>query len=88
MLPAEFRANDNEEESDEEVAMAQWVCQAKNATFEKPEKYLHLKALYLKGFIDGKPLTKMLVDGGATINLMPYSTFRKLGKKAKDFMSN
>ena len=84
MLPAESRANDNEEESDEEVAMAQWVCQAENATFEKSEKHLHLKALYLKGFIDGKPLTKMLVDGGAAINLMPYSTFRKLGKKVED----
>jgi hypothetical protein len=43
-----------------------------------------LKALYLKGFIDGKPLTKILVDGGAAVNLIPYSTFRKLGKKAKD----
>ena len=41
MLPTEFRANDNEEESDEEVAMAQWVCQTDNATFEKPKKHLH-----------------------------------------------
>jgi hypothetical protein len=24
-----------------------------------------LKALYLKGFVDGKPMSKMLVDGGA-----------------------
>jgi len=40
--------------------------------------------LYLKGFIDGKPLTKMLVDGGVAVNLMPYSTFRKLGKRTKD----
>ena len=84
MLPAEFRANDNREESDEEMAMAQWVYQVENATFEKPKKHLHLKALYLKGFIDGKPLTKMLVDGGATVNLVPYSTFRKLGKRTKD----
>jgi len=73
MLPAEFRANDNEGESDEEIAMAQWVYQAENATFEKPEKHLHLKAV-----------NKMLVDGAATVNLMPYSTFRKLGKKAED----
>jgi len=63
------------------MAMAQWVCQAENAIFEKPEKHLHLKALYLKGFIDGKPLTKMLVNGGAAVNLMSYSTFRKLGKR-------
>ena len=88
MLSAEFRANDNEEELDEEEAMAQWVCQAENATTEKLEKHLHLKALYLKWFIDGKPLTKMLVDGGAAVNLMPYSTFRKLDKKAEDLCSN
>ena len=64
--------------------MAQWICQEESATFEKPEKHLHLKALYLKGFIDGKPLTKMLVDGGAAINMMPYSTFKKLGKRTED----
>jgi len=84
MLPTEFKANDDEVELDEEIAMTQWVCQAESATFEKPEKHLHLKALYLKGFIDGKPLTKMLVDGGAAVNVMPYSTFRKLGKKVED----
>jgi hypothetical protein len=31
--------------------------------------------------IDGIPITKMLVDGGVTINLMPYSLYRKLGKQ-------
>jgi len=34
----------------------------------------------MKGFVDGKPMTKMLVDGGAAVNLMPYTTFCKLGK--------
>ena len=85
MLPTEFRSIDQQEELDEEeVAIAQWIYQAESATFEKPKKYLHLKALYLKGFVDGKPLTKMLVDGGAVVNLMPYFTFRKLGKTAED----
>jgi hypothetical protein len=45
------------------------------AIFYKPIKHQHLKALYVKGFIDGKPLSKMLVDGGASINIMPYTTF-------------
>jgi hypothetical protein len=48
---------------------------------------VHLKALYLKGFIDDKPMTKMLVDGGAIVNLMPYTTFRKLGKRPEDLCS-
>jgi hypothetical protein len=50
------------------------------AIFDKPAKHRHLKALYLKGFVDGKPMGRMLVDGGASVNLIPYTTFRKLGK--------
>jgi hypothetical protein len=56
------------------------------AIFDKPNKHRHIKALYMKGFIDGKPMSKMLVDGGASINLMPYTTFRKLGKGLEDLI--
>jgi hypothetical protein len=88
MLPTEFRATEEEiEDSDDDVAVAHWIYQVQSATFEKPERYLHLKALYLKGFIDGKPMTKMLVDGGAAFNLMPYTTFRKLDKMPEDLFS-
>ena len=31
-------------------------------------------------------MNKMLVDGGASVNLMPYTTFRKLGKGAGDLI--
>ena len=87
ILPVEFRAPmDQDEDDDEEESAAQLVFQAESAIFDKPEKHLHLKALYLKGFIDGKPMTKMLVDGGATVNLMPYTTFRKLGKGDDDLL--
>jgi hypothetical protein len=40
----------------------------------------------MKGFVDSKLMTMMLVDGGATVNLMPYSTFHKLGKGLEDFL--
>ena len=40
----------------------------------------------MKGFVDGKPMNKMLVDGGASINLMPYTTFHKLGKGPGDLL--
>ena len=56
------------------------------AIFDKPVKHRHLKALYVKGFVDGKPVSKMLVDGGASVNLMPYTTFRKLGKGPGDLI--
>ena len=40
----------------------------------------------MKGLVDGKPMNKMLVDGDAFVNLMPYTTFRKLGKGLEDLM--
>jgi len=40
----------------------------------------------VKGFVDGKPMSKMLVDRGASVNLMPYTTFRKLGKGPRDLI--
>jgi hypothetical protein len=53
---------------------------------EKPEdeKRQHLKALFLKGFVNGKPVTRMLVDGGAAVNLMPYTMLRKIRKSKED----
>jgi hypothetical protein len=38
-----------------------------------------MRPLYLRGYVTGKPLTKMFVDGGAAVNVTPYTTFRKLG---------
>jgi hypothetical protein len=51
-----------------------------DAIFQKPKDTdNHLKALYMKGHINGKPISRMLVDGGAIVNLMLYSLFKKLG---------
>jgi hypothetical protein len=35
----------------------------------------------VRGHIDGILIAKMLVDGGAVVNLKPYSLYRKLGKQ-------
>jgi hypothetical protein len=43
-----------------------------------------LKALFLKGFVNGKPVTRMLVDGGAAVNLMSYTMLCKIGKADED----
>jgi len=40
----------------------------------------------MKGFVDGKLMTKILVDGGAVVNLMPYTMFHKLGKGLEDLL--
>jgi hypothetical protein len=55
---------------------------SKEALFEKPEESCqHLKPLYVWGHIDRKPISRMLVDGGAAVNLMSYSVFKNLGRK-------
>jgi hypothetical protein len=38
----------------------------------------HLKSLYIEGHIDGKPISRMLIDSSAAVNLMSYSVFMKL----------
>jgi hypothetical protein len=45
-----------------------------------------LKALYLKGYINGHAVNKMLVDTGAAVNIMPYSVLCRLGHSAKDLI--
>jgi hypothetical protein len=66
------------DEAEQLGLMAQLIL-AKQATFDKPAKNQHMRSLYLKGYVNGKPLTKMFVDGGVAVNVMPYTTFRKLG---------
>ena len=52
----------------------------REAIFQKPkDSDNHLKALYKRGHINGKPVSRMLVDSGAIVNLMPYSLYKKLG---------
>ena len=75
---------DFDESEYEEIVAKLMVVQ--QAIFDKPVKHRHLKALYMKGLVDGKPMKNMLVDGGASINLMSYTTFCKLGKEPEDMM--
>jgi hypothetical protein len=78
-LPTEFKG------AEEEVA--QMCLEPKEVVCEKPEESSqHLKSLYIRGYIDGKPISKMLIDGGAAINLMSYSIFKKLGREDDKLM--
>ena len=90
LLPSEFKALANQEvysdfHESEYEEMADQLTLIQQAIFDKPIKHQYLKALYVKGFVDGKLMNKMLVDGGASVNLMLYTTFRKLGKGPKGF---
>jgi hypothetical protein len=45
-----------------------------------------LKALHLKGYINGQPINKMLVATGAAVNIMPFSVLRRLGWSTGDLI--
>jgi hypothetical protein len=87
-LPNEFMAPANQivqedvlpdvDEAEQAGLIAHLVL-TKQATFDKPVKNRHMRALYLRGYASGKTLTKMFVDGGIAVNVMPYTTFRMLG---------
>ena len=67
---------------EEEVECASLVP-AKLEEFKKWTKAGHLRTLYIKAHINGKPISWVLIDGVAVLNVMPYSTVRKLGKVIK-----
>jgi hypothetical protein len=49
------------------------------AVFKKPENSgVHMKPLFIRGHLDGMLIGHMLVDGGASINILPLSLFKKL----------
>jgi hypothetical protein len=80
-LTAEFRGVEEE--------VTQMCLSPKKVVFEKTEESSqHLKPLYIQDHIDGKPISRMLVDGGTAINLMSYSVFKKLGREDDELVKN
>jgi len=87
MLSMEFLAPfSDDEEVDFPDQIAQLGLDPMTAIFEKPsdDERQHLKALFVKGRVDGQPISKILIDGGAAINIMPYAVYQKLGKGDQD----
>jgi hypothetical protein len=65
----------------EEEEVSQLGLGPQDAIFKKSvESKDHLKSLYICGHLNGTPVSRMLVDGFVVVNLMPYATFKKLGK--------
>jgi hypothetical protein len=78
-LPAEFRVP--------EVVVVELVLGAKLASFEKPEKLgEHMKPLFITSHVEGRPVRRVMVDGDTCINVMPISTFEKLGFSERELM--
>jgi hypothetical protein len=83
VLPLEFYAPDRKELPVAQLDFGLWPV-----IFEKARErnYKHLKALYLKGYINGHLVNKMLVDTGAAVKIMAYSVLRRLAHSTEDLI--
>jgi hypothetical protein len=55
------------------------VLGAEHAVFEKPENLgAQMKPLLIRGHMDGTLIGYMLIDGGASFNILPLSLLKKL----------
>ena len=72
MLPMEFLAPSSDDEELEFSDLIAQLALEMTAIFEKTadNERQHLKALFVKGRVDDQPMTKILIDGGAAINIM------------------
>jgi hypothetical protein len=65
--------------------VAELAVGAEQAMFERPVKSgEHMKPLYIKGHIDGMPVGHMMVDDGASANIMSLMLFENLGCREGD----
>jgi hypothetical protein len=59
--------------------VAELALATERAMFKKPENSgTHMKPLFIRGHLDGTPIEHMLVDGDASISILPLSLFKKL----------
>ncbi|MCI21838.1 hypothetical protein A2U01_0043008, partial [Trifolium medium] len=100
ILPVEYdvwsEVTDGEDEFDSnELSLYKPMCyyvmnngclEEQMTTFEKPGEEIknHLKPLFIQAKVNDVGVNKVLIDGGAAINLMPEFLLRKIGKLPSD----
>ena len=57
-------------------------------TLEKPtvEMTRHIRPLYVRAHFNGKPVSKVLVDNGSAVNVMPLRMLKALGSGVGDLI--
>ncbi|GKV50000.1 hypothetical protein SLEP1_g56718 [Rubroshorea leprosula] len=69
-------------QDDEEEDMADKIV------FEKPEEKMakHIRPLYINAHMDGTPISRVLMDNGAAVNVFPTCMLYKIGKSLDDLV--
>lgn len=62
------------------------VVEEQKAMFKRPSPWMmyHLKPLFIRAKVDGIAVNQVFVDGGASVNLIPYILFKKMEKCVDD----
>ena len=56
-------------------------CRPRKVILEKPyvEMTRHIKSLYLRAHLNGRPVSKVLIDNGSAVNVMSSRMLRAFG---------
>ena len=46
----------------------------------------HIKPLYVRAHLNGRPISKVLINNGSTVNVMPLRMLRALGRSSSDLI--
>ena len=63
-------------------------CRPQKVILEKPsvEMTRHIKPLYVRAHLSGRPISKVLIDYGSTVNVMSLRMLRALGMSINDLI--
>ena len=50
------------------------------------EMMRHIKPLYIKAHLNGRPVSKVLISNGSSVNVMPLRMLRSMGRRINDLM--
>ena len=46
----------------------------------------HIKPLYVRAHLNGRPISKILIDNGSVVNVMSLRMLRALGRSIRDLI--
>ena len=63
-------------------------CRPQKMILEKPsmEMTMHIKPLYIRAHLNGKPVSEVLIDNESAVNVMPLRILRALGRRINDLI--
>ena len=63
-------------------------CRHEKVILEKPsvEMMRHIKPLYVRVHLNGRPVSKVWIDNESTVNVMPLRMLRALGRSISDLI--